>query len=191
MIGITLSPEQIRSAPPEVRRWLEQEISSSLGLAEAPAAAAQPATPQPEPPHLVACSPEEVAAIHGLIRGVLPATNVFFELGRAGGRALPNGLRVFGLLDIMSHSRLQTPNQVLTCLEMIDGAMRQVRHDPLATLYGVDDRANCFIAEATHRGIEQLWQQLIGGEPAAPRGAVPGVLADGAMMEPVAESAQP
>jgi hypothetical protein len=32
MVGITLSPEQIRAAPPEVRRWLEHELAVSLGL---------------------------------------------------------------------------------------------------------------------------------------------------------------
>ena len=32
MVGITLSPEQIQQAPPEVRRWIEQQIASALGL---------------------------------------------------------------------------------------------------------------------------------------------------------------
>jgi hypothetical protein len=30
MVGVTLSPEQMRNAPPEVRRWLEQEILACL-----------------------------------------------------------------------------------------------------------------------------------------------------------------
>lgn len=42
MVGITLSAEQIRSAPPEVRRWLEKEVLVSFGL-QAPAAEASSA----------------------------------------------------------------------------------------------------------------------------------------------------
>jgi hypothetical protein len=32
MVGFTLSPEQIRTAPPEVRRWREQELLATFGL---------------------------------------------------------------------------------------------------------------------------------------------------------------
>jgi hypothetical protein len=31
MLGITLMPEQIRTAPVEVRRWIEQEIANPSG----------------------------------------------------------------------------------------------------------------------------------------------------------------
>ena len=58
MTGITLSIEQIRAAPPEVRRWIEHQVIAALGMA-----AASPA-PQPSSvSHLVACSPEEIAAV--------------------------------------------------------------------------------------------------------------------------------
>ncbi len=33
MIGITLTTDQIRNAPPDVRRWIEHEVIASLGLA--------------------------------------------------------------------------------------------------------------------------------------------------------------
>ena len=32
MIGITLSSEQVRTAPPEVRIWIEHQVAISLGL---------------------------------------------------------------------------------------------------------------------------------------------------------------
>jgi hypothetical protein len=44
MVGITLSPEQIQQAPAEVRRWIEQQISSALGLFQAPYAISVPAS---------------------------------------------------------------------------------------------------------------------------------------------------
>jgi hypothetical protein len=45
MVGITLTPEQIRSAPLDVRRWIERELAASLGLRPGEVSAAQP---QPE-----------------------------------------------------------------------------------------------------------------------------------------------
>ena len=40
MIGITLSSEQIRAAPADVRRWIEREVMTSLGLPRELAASA-------------------------------------------------------------------------------------------------------------------------------------------------------
>ena len=39
MAGITLSVDEIKAAPPEVRRWLEMEVLRALGAQPAPAAA--------------------------------------------------------------------------------------------------------------------------------------------------------
>ena len=85
MVGITLSPEQIRSAPPQVREWIEHEIAHALGLT-----ASAPQPPQ-VPPHLVACGHDEVKAILAEIRSMLPVVAVFFELGREFGQQ--NGAR--------------------------------------------------------------------------------------------------
>ena len=51
MVGITLTPEQLRSAPLDVRRWIERELAASLGLRPGAVSAAQP-----QPEHLVACT---------------------------------------------------------------------------------------------------------------------------------------
>ena len=52
MVGITLWADEIKAAPPEVRRWLEQEIARILGLE--PASSTRAATPP-----LTACDVEE------------------------------------------------------------------------------------------------------------------------------------
>jgi len=57
MVGITLSPQQIHQAPPEVRRWIEQQIGDALGLSRAAPTVEAP------PKHLVGCRLEEVRAI--------------------------------------------------------------------------------------------------------------------------------
>ena len=68
MGGITLSPEQIRSAPPEVRRWREEELAAIEDL--------------PSRGRVVAVNLDEARAVLASILGMLPVVSVFFELGR-------------------------------------------------------------------------------------------------------------
>jgi len=156
MVGITLSPEQIRSAPPEVRRWLEHEITVSLGLHGQPEASA------PGAEHLVAVSQDEALAVLSLIQSVLPAVNVFFELGRKGESVGEEGLEALRLADILRHAHLQSLEQVIGCLKVINNAVRQIRQDAEATLYFLDRRGFCLIAAQTQQSIMRIWQQIIG-----------------------------
>lgn len=154
MLGITLAPEQIRAAPPEVRHWLEQQIAQTFGLSHA----AQPAT---MPPHLVACTPEQAAAILGQIQGLLPVVAVFLELGREQGGVTPDGLRVFRLADIARHARLPSIERVVESLAVIDTALRRASGDAEATLYALDAQGHCFVADATGRSIQAVWQGMV------------------------------
>ena len=45
MAGVTLSVEEIHAAPPEVRRWLEQEIVRALGMHPLQEHPTEPAAP--------------------------------------------------------------------------------------------------------------------------------------------------
>jgi hypothetical protein len=153
MVGVTLSPEQMQNAPPEVRRWLEQELLTAFGL-RPPAAGA-------ETPQFAACSAEESAAVLSLIQGMLPVVNVFFELGREGIRVEGEDLTAFRVTDILKHTRLQTVEQVIACLDTISAAVRRVRRDSSPTFYGLDSGGHCFISAQTQRSILQVWQQVI------------------------------
>jgi len=153
MVGVTLSPEQIRNAPPEVRRWLEQELLASFGLR-------QPAT-EPGALELAAFKVEEAAAVLSLIQGMLPVTSVFFELGREGISVEDEGLTAFRLTDILRHTRLQALEQVIACLDAISAAARRIRGDSHAAFYGLDNQGHCFIATQTQRSILHVWQQII------------------------------
>jgi hypothetical protein len=178
MVGVTLSPEQIRSAPPQVRQWIEHEIARSLGLAAA--------APQPEhaPPHLVACGREEVQAILEQIQNMLPVVSVFFELGREFGPNVTQGLRSLRLGDIMSHALLHIPAQVVQCLDVINEAMRRFRGDAGATMYAVDQSGHCLIAETTAQNILRLWRDIV-----AERDLAPGAPEAQSAPAPVAEPA--
>jgi hypothetical protein len=161
MVGITLAPEQIRAAPPEVRHWLEQQIAQTLGLQ-------RQAEALPVPPRLVACTPEQAGAILAQIQGMLPVVAVFFELGREQGSVAIEGMRAFRLVDIARHARLPAVELVLQSLAVIDTALQRAIGDAEATLYALDSQGHCFVAEATSRSIFALWQGMITGGQSGP-----------------------
>lgn len=185
MIGITLTSEQIRTAPPEVRRWIEREVMASFG---------QPSQPAGEPrgEHLAVCSPAQAEAVLAQIQGVLPVVNVFFELGRQGAIFGQPNIEAFRLLDIAHHTRLSDVNQVVACLDIINQAFSNACGDATARFCALDREGHCFIALETQQNIQRLWQKMIARqqlsleEASAPApGAAPG---DAAQTEPRQQS---
>jgi hypothetical protein len=137
MIGITLTTDQIRNAPAEVRRWIEHEVIASLGIA--------------------ADAPPPAAAV-----------NVFFEFGRPGISFGQPAVMSFRLIDILHHTRLSNIEQVMVCLDLINQALSQVRHDMSARFCGFDNEGHCLIAPATQASIASLWQTVVANQqPAA------------------------
>jgi hypothetical protein len=153
MVGITLSPEQIRTAPPEVRRWLEQELLATFGL--------QSPTAELDSPQLATLSVDEATTVLSLIQDMLPAVNVFFELGREGKSVETNGIVAFRLADILQHTPLQTLEQVITCLDTIGEVVRRLPGHADAAFYGLDSRGHSFISAQTQRSILHVRQQII------------------------------
>lgn len=166
MTGITLSSDQVRRAPPEVRRWIEHELAASLGL-QVQATDSQGG----EPAQLAACSHDELAAVLTLIQGALPVVNVFFELGRQATSYAQDRLQAHRLSDIQHHTQLRTVEQVISCLNLIDQSLHRIRGSTDVSFYGLDGDY-CFVATETQRNIRQLWFELIGGGEvaAAPTG---------------------
>ena len=158
MIGITLTADQIRNAPPDVRRWIEHQVLSGLGLA--PDAEPQPTLPA-QSAHLVACTVDDAAKVLAQIESVLPAVNVFFEFGRPGVSLGQPPVMMFRLIDILHHTRLQNIGQVMASLEMINEALAEARHDPSVRFCGFDNEGHCLIAPETQRAIASVWQSVI------------------------------
>ena len=153
MAGITLSMDEIRAAPPEVRRWLQQEIVRAIGAA--PASPPQPAI------NLVGCNVDEVREMLALVQSMLPVVGVFFELGREATSVPAHGMRAFRIADILSHTRLHTPDQVLECLNVLTQALQRVRGDAQAMFHVLDDQGHCLVAETTMHSILKLWQEIV------------------------------
>jgi hypothetical protein len=181
VVGITLTPEQIRSAPPEVRRWLEEEIATSLGLR------VHGVEDLPSSGRVVAVSLDEARPILASIRGTLPVVNVFFELGRKGERPGPQGLVILSLSKIFAHTRLSTIEQVIDSVDFINTVTQKVRQDASCNLCLVDPRGLCVVAAQTQDSIARLWQEIAlehglplhGAEAAPERGAAPSFEMDG------------
>jgi hypothetical protein len=175
VVGITLSPEQISQAPPEVRRWLQQQLAEAFGFD-----GGGPALHTPQR-HLVGCTIQDAQALLSAIQGLLPVVSVFFELGREPAAALANGLRALRLDEMTRHARLQSPEQVVACLQAIDEALQSVCGNPEAVLTTLDGTGHCLVAEVTARSILALWQEIVAsrqlGQPAVgsppPRQAMP------------------
>ena len=154
MVGITLTPEQIHAAPPEVRHWLEQQVAALF--AQSPKEA-----PHAAPPHLAQCTPGEAEAVLEQIENVLPVVSVFFELGRETASTPLQGMRAFRLADILRHTRLESTSQVVDCLEVINDALRRVRGDPTATICAFDREGRCYVAEATMHAVLAVWRGIV------------------------------
>lgn len=163
MTSIVLTTEELKAAPPEVRRWI-------LGRVEADLVALASAVPTPPPSHaptLSACTADEAAQVFDLIKGDFAATQVFLELARdnaSAGAGTP--LHAISIDGLMRHTRLDI-NGLMSCLQTVNQAFRQVREDAEAILFGFDQANHLFVHETTHHSIRNLWQHLVrqhGGE---------------------------
>jgi hypothetical protein len=166
MVGITLSAEQIRTAPLEVRRWLQREIASSLDFQS------EEAPPETKAAHVVGCEPDEAFAIFAAIREMPAAVNVFFELGREGEAFGSPDVCVHKLGDMMHRARLQTLEQLDTCLRAINQAVRALKNDEGATLYVLDPRGYCVTARVTQKSVMEVWHRIVASQNLASAPAV-------------------
>jgi len=165
MTSFTFSAEQIKSAPPEARRWMENEIAKALG---AQAHEHDPSRMQASA--LAAIAIEEAAQIFNLISGNFVVTQVFFELARetplAQGAPSLHGLN---LGDMQRHVQLGDGRQLAECLNVIAHALQKVRNDPKASLFAQDERGHIYIHETTYRNIRMLREQLLPPHSSAAR----------------------
>src|ERR1700744_5598831 len=134
MAGITLSADEIKAAPPEVRRWLEHETLRGLGVA--------PTAPTAPPP-LVGCNSEEARDMLALVQRMPPVVRVLWELAREGASVPVHGMRAFRIADIQRHVALAEAQQVIECLDVLISALRRVRGDLEAAFYAVDSTDHC------------------------------------------------
>src|SRR5690349_5002546 len=157
MTSFTFTPEQFRSAPLEVRRWIEHEIAATL-------ATLSKSEHDPSEVHaaaLAACMPHEAAEVFELIKGNFLLSQVYFELAREAPSSPGSPpLHALSIAEILRHTRLADGDRLVDCFTAINQAFQTIRNDPEATLFGFDQQGHVFIHQTTHDSIRQLWEQL-------------------------------
>jgi len=157
MTSFTFSVEQLKAAPPEVRRWVEHEIGVALGaLGRFDHDQSQIHTAA-----LAACTPEEALQMFELVKDNFLLSQVFFELAREmpAGRSAPP-LYALNIADLLRHTRLSDGDRLADCFTAINQIFQRVRDDPEAALFGFDQYGHVYIHETTHHSIRRLWEQL-------------------------------
>ena len=158
MISFAFTVDEVKSAPPEVRRWIEREAAAALAALS---------RPEPDPLHhhhtasLAACTPEEAAEVYDLIKGNFLLSQVLFDLAREtpANRGGPP-LHALSLADMLRHTRLADGDHLVDCFSAITQAFRSVRNDPEASLFGFDQYGQVWIHQTTYESIRELWGQL-------------------------------
>jgi hypothetical protein len=171
MTSFTFSIEQLRSAPPEVRRWIEREIGTSL----AAISKSEHDASQVHAASLAACMPEEAMQLFELIKGNFLLAQVFFELAReTPSSPASTPLYPISIADILRHTRLGDGDRLVECFTAINRAFQSIRNDPEATLFGFDQYGHVFIHQTTHDSVRQIWEQLFTAHPSLADGPVAG-----------------
>lgn len=171
MTAFTFSVEQIRSAPPEVRRWIVTEISRAFsaiaGVSSQPPA---DGVRRPEPATLAASTVPEAMRVVELIGGDVVASRLFFELARE--HAVDTGMpevRAVRVADLLHHVGLPDMHSLLGGLTVIERAFRQVHGDGDGSLFGIDESGHVYLHEATQASIRRVWEELVLARAAAER----------------------
>lgn len=164
MTSFTFTAEQLRHAPPEVRRWAVQEIAQALSAAERPGH--DPS--QVKAAELAACTEEEAIHVFTMIRGNFVLTQVFFEFARDAvpGTHTPP-LHPLNTVEMLRHTRLAHADSLLKCFDIIKEAFQQIRRDPEASLFGFDGYGHVYIHDLTHVSIRRLFEDLLKPVPSA------------------------
>src|ERR1700758_5426707 len=157
MTSFTFSLEQLRAAPPEVRRWVEHEIGTALGML----GRLDRDRSQVHTAALAACTPEEALQMFESIKDNFLLSQVFFELAREApaARAAPP-LHALNIAEMLRHTRLSDGDRLADCFTAINQIFQTVRNDPEAALFGFDKYGHVYIHETPHHCIRRLWEQL-------------------------------
>jgi hypothetical protein len=163
MTSFTFSIDQVRSAPPEVRRWIEREVTAAVAVLNR----SEHDPSQLHSAALAACTPQEAAEVYELIKDNFLLSQVFFELAWEGpGNRGAAPLHALGLADMLRHTRLADGDRLVECFTGINRAFQTIRNDPEASLFGFDQYGQVWIHQTAHDSIRELWEELFHRHPA-------------------------
>ena len=168
MTAFSFTLEELRSAPPEVRRWIENEILAAITAAGRP----EHDFSQVHAAALASCTLEEASQIFDLIKGNFLLTQIFFELAREVPDRGSGPLHALDIGAVLRHTRLSDGDQLAGYLSAINQTFQKVRNDPEAALFGFDQYGHVYVHEATHKSVRSLWEHFVAAHPPASAGAM-------------------
>jgi hypothetical protein len=161
MTGIVLSVEQINSAPPGVREWIEKQVAADLALAFR-GRREPPRDVTHNSPHVVGCEVPEIVQILSRLAPEPVARQALLEFGRVPlveiGQPPLYGVNIG---DVARHAGIIQEEQLVAALNAVNAALQSLRADPTALLFGFDAGGHCYIHETSHRALHRLWLDLV------------------------------
>jgi hypothetical protein len=169
MAGLMLTAEQIRNAPPEVRKWLGSIVDAEFLLD-----GQSPNDAETNESILCSCTPEEAAAVFVRIRNHFLTAQVMLELGRYVPYIVDSAREVVAVpfAEIVRRAGLEDSRELIGCLERIGWGFKAARDNPNAQLFGFDERGRIYFREATYQSLRKLWEKLVLGGMDSAQGQV-------------------
>ena len=168
-ITLTITPEQVKSAPREVRQWLFR----LLGAEDPASFVVERNGFRYTEDNLAICSEAEIAAIYDRICHDRIAAQILFQFGcnsydPATGAVHAHRVHVG---DLLRYTELRSGTRLDGYLDLITDALRAERGDRAARFFEHDRHDAYWVHELTQTAIHRLWERL--AKPAAllPRSA--------------------
>lgn len=162
-ISLLITPEQVKSAPREVRQWLFR----LLGAEDPTACIVERNGFRSTEDNLAVCSEAEIAAIYDRICHDRIAAQILLQFGcnsydPATGAIHAHRVHVG---DILRYTDLRNATHLDGYLGMITDALRAERNDRAARFFEHEHHNAYWVHELTQTAIYRLWERL--AKPAA------------------------
>jgi hypothetical protein len=156
-ISLVITPEQVKSAPREVRQWLFR----LFGAEDPMAIVVERNGFRYTEDHLAICSEAEVSAIYDRICHDRIAAQILFQFGcnsydPATGAIHAHRVHVG---DLLRYTDLRMSTRLDGYLELITAALRAERSDPAVRFEY--DHHSYWVHELTQSSIHRLWEKLV------------------------------
>jgi hypothetical protein len=166
-VSLVITPEQVKSAPREVRQWLFR----LFGAEDPSAFVVERNGFRYTEENLAICSEAEISAIYDRICQDRIAAQILFQFGcnsydPATGAVHAHRVHVG---DLLRYTELRMGTRLDGYIELITAAMRAERGDPAALFFQHDHHDAYWVHELTQASIHRLWEKF--AKPALARPA--------------------
>jgi hypothetical protein len=165
-VNLVITPEQVKSAPREVRQWL-------FGAADPTAFVVERNGFRYTEDNLAICSEAEISAIYDRICHDPIATQILFQFGCNSYDPATGALHAHCVHvgDLLRYTDLRMGTRLDGYLELITAALRAEREDPAAQFFEHGHHDAYRVHELTQSSIHRMWEKLAKPAVALPRPA--------------------